>query len=116
LPKKFLRNFFPIDLDIGTVAGLAYLTHGCRNGLNNHIIFAHNPGFNPFNDACLMDIRYRPRAFAEFHESLVLIETDTAFRGLELDIQDGLGGGDGGLGGHGWCKLRGNNNYYLLWD
>ncbi len=63
-----------------------------------------------------MDIRYRPRAFAEFHESLVLIETDTAFGGLELDIQDGLGGGDGCLGGHGWCKLRGNNNNYLLWD
>ncbi len=56
LPKQFLRNFLPIDPDVGAVAGLADLAYGCGDDINDHVVFTHDSGLDPFNDACLVNV------------------------------------------------------------
>ena len=97
LPEQFLRNFFSIDLDIGTVAGLANFTHGRRNRHSNHVIFTYDSGLNPLDDTCLMYIGNGAGTLAKFHECSTLIEADSTSGRFQFWVQESFSGGDGSL-------------------
>ena len=94
MPEQFLRNLLPVYLDVGAVGSLAYLTEWRRNGLDNKIFLADDSRLNPLDDACFMDEGNRAGAFAEFHESLALIETDTAAGSLNFWVRECFSGRD----------------------
>lgn len=115
MPEQFLRNLLPVYLDVGVVGSLADLTEWRGNRLDKTIFLADYSRLNPLDDACLMNEGNRAGAFAEFHENLALIETDTAARSLNFRLRECFSGRDRSFRWHMGVAVRGNNNI-LLWS